>query len=124
MDYTATATRRRRVDERWLLQHLGAMCTHMRQGLEPGVLRQLQLRDLTEQMQLLAAGQPAGSGAEAGGHLPGRQSGSEAWRAARGETGEHIDWIADDQLTGSCLLNSEMPSWCTSLCAPHLVDVL
>lgn len=85
VDWPAAQLRRRRVREMWLAQHLGAMRAQLRQGLTAEKGQALQLRDLEEQLQLLRAGE--GASAADVESLPGRQSGAEAWRTARGETG-------------------------------------
>jgi hypothetical protein len=61
------------------------------QGISPAIrlhVIQVALRDAAEALQLMSLEQDgAGAAQAAAAGLPGRQSGAEAWRSARGETG-------------------------------------
>lgn len=89
VDWSTTSPTRKRVDEHWLLQLMTSATQRLRAGLPREVIQQLTVRDLAEQMQLMTASNPASATASAAAaELPGRQSGSAAWRSARGETGK------------------------------------
>lgn len=98
VDWSATQRRRQLVSDTWLAQHLGAVRQRLQRGLglDPQQARALQMQELQEQMQLMRCAIPGrdggGGGGGAGEQLPGRQSGSEAWRSARGETGGWGVW--------------------------------
>jgi hypothetical protein len=97
-DFAAVTHRRNKVSEQWLIEQLGVLSRQLRRQLPQQTQRQLLLQDLAEQMELfslgcgLSAPQAAGSGAgmtmQDGAQLPGRQSGAEDWKAARGESGK------------------------------------
>ena len=98
-DFGAIALRRSKVPEAWLIEQLGKLTRHLRRQLAAQEQRQLLLRDLAEQLELFTlgrelaapaevAGTNGGSMVEGGEELPGRQSGAEEWKAARGEAGK------------------------------------
>lgn len=84
------ATRRAGVPEQWLEGVLQQATTRLRLHLAPRQRRALAARDAVELLQLMALdsnAQAAAAAEAAAADLPGRQSGAEAWRVARGETG-------------------------------------
>lgn len=86
VDMADTATRRTECDELWLAGAVCRLTARLRLG-EGGVRRRqaLSARDAEEGLELGRAG--GGNGGGGGQALPGRQTGSLAWRAARGELG-------------------------------------
>lgn len=77
--------RRTRVPEQWLTQTISGLTSQMRAGQDAQARRDLAVRDAAEVLQLMSLEGQAAAAAAA--DLPGRQSGSEAWRLARGEMG-------------------------------------
>lgn len=77
---------RTRVPETWLTQTLAGLNTQLRAGLDDQTERTLAMQDAAEVLELMSLEHQQGDAAVA--DLPGRQSGSEAWRQARGETGD------------------------------------
>jgi peptide-N4-(N-acetyl-beta-glucosaminyl)asparagine amidase len=74
----------------WLGQLLAKLTAARRAGLSTAQRNSLAARDVTEVLQLISLeSDPAAdaAAAAAAAALPGRQSGAEAWRQARGETG-------------------------------------
>lgn len=67
-----------------MTQVLTQATTRLRSHLGPQQRRALAARDVAEMLQLLTLDGAPTAAAE---DLPGRQSGAEAWRQARGETG-------------------------------------
>jgi hypothetical protein len=86
--------RREGVPDHWLVQTLAQATSHLRSHLAQAQHRALAVRDSTEMLQLMSleSGTSAAAAAAAVADLPGRQSGAEAWRQARGETGELGCW--------------------------------
>lgn len=80
------STRRGGVPDQWVMQVLTQATTRLRSSLSLQQRRALAARDVAEMLQLLTLDGAAGAEAAAA-DLPGRQSGAEAWRQARGETG-------------------------------------
>lgn len=72
------------VSEEWLGTAIQQRTVALRASLPAGELPVLLARDLAESMQLAA---PTPSTSPNDEMLPGRQSGSAAWRSARGEMG-------------------------------------
>ena len=89
--FNQLAARRAGVSDQWLAAVLQQLNSKLRSRLGSPQRRALAARDMVECLQLLALGADGASAAQvaaaAAADLPGRQSGAEAWRAARGETG-------------------------------------
>jgi len=86
------STRRAGVPEPWLIQLLQQLNTRMRLHLGQPQRRALAAREAIEALQLMSLqdGPAAAAAVAAVADLPGRQSGAEAWRVARGETGKWL----------------------------------
>jgi peptide-N4-(N-acetyl-beta-glucosaminyl)asparagine amidase len=69
------------VSETWLRQELAQLTNELRSAMLPDEVRQLEAQDELEQAEL---NKPA---IDVGESLPGRSTGSYAWRKARGELG-------------------------------------
>ncbi|GAB4817269.1 hypothetical protein N2152v2_004315 [Parachlorella kessleri] len=82
-DWREMQSQRNSVAEGWLQGYLASVTQQLRAALTPDERQALEERDRLEKAQLEQAGQEAPA-AEALA-LPGRTSGSEAWRAGRGE---------------------------------------
>jgi hypothetical protein len=85
------STRRGGVSDQWLAEELAQASTRLRSRLGQPQRRALAARDVAEMLQLITldnAPTAAASAQAAAADLPGRQSGAEAWRQARGEIGE------------------------------------
>lgn len=84
-------TRRAGVPDQWLVNVLSQATSRLRSHLGQPQRRALAARDAAEMLQLMtlesAPDDAAAAAATAAADLPGRQSGAEAWRQARGETG-------------------------------------
>jgi hypothetical protein len=100
-------TRRAGVSDQWLTHVLTQATTRLRSHLGQPQRRALAVRDVTEMLQLMTLDGGA-TAAAAAADLPGRQSGAEAWRQARGETGEQL---------GTLSLGSQSPQRLFLLCA-------
>lgn len=84
-------TRRGGVSDQWVIEVLSQATTRLRSHLGQPQRRALAARDVAELLQLMtldSAPTAVASAEAAAADLPGRQSGAEAWRQARGETGE------------------------------------
>lgn len=89
-DFADTATRRGECDEGWLASATRGLTSRLRMGEgDARRRRRLEERDAEEQRELQIAGcaSQGGDREEFQQVLPGRQTGSLAWRAARGELG-------------------------------------
>ena len=82
-DMTVVGPRRGEVYEVWLKQTLKSLTDNLRKerGFLPNEIENLELEDAREQAELNADAKDVGES------LPGRRSGSVAWRRARGELG-------------------------------------
>ncbi|XP_061598071.1 peptide-N(4)-(N-acetyl-beta-glucosaminyl)asparagine amidase [Cololabis saira] len=85
-------SRRTRVQESWLLHTINGLNTSRQQSLSPDRKKDLTERLLVELVEFISPKQPKP------GELGGRNSGSLAWRMARGETGA-TDAESDTQAT-------------------------
>uniref|UniRef100_A0A3P8SBX4 Peptide-N(4)-(N-acetyl-beta-glucosaminyl)asparagine amidase n=1 Tax=Amphiprion percula TaxID=161767 RepID=A0A3P8SBX4_AMPPE len=74
-------SRRTRVQEAWLLHTINGLCASRQQSLSPDRKKELTERLLVELVEFISPKKPKP------GELGGRNSGSLAWRVARGETG-------------------------------------
>ncbi|WIA31328.1 hypothetical protein OEZ86_002229 [Tetradesmus obliquus] len=79
-------SRRVQVPEAWLAATLARLSNPLRAALDTSTRREVAMRDAAEALQLMSL-EDGGSTAAAAASLPGRQSGAEAWRSARGEAG-------------------------------------
>lgn len=86
-------TRRAGVSDQWLTHVLTQATTRLRSHLGQPQRRALAVRDVTEMLQLMTMDGGA-TAAAAAADLPSRQSGAEAWRQARGETGEQLGTLS------------------------------
>lgn len=73
----------------WLTATLTRLSSPLRSGLDANMRRELGLRDAAEALHLMSLEDGAATTTSIA-NLPGRQSGTEAWRNARGEAGEAI----------------------------------
>ncbi|CEG02117.1 Rad4/PNGase transglutaminase-like fold [Ostreococcus tauri] len=69
------------VYEPWLRKRLAELTSELRSAMLPSEIKELEVQDVVERAEL---GRPA---VDVGESLPGRQTGSLAWRRARGELG-------------------------------------
>uniref|UniRef100_A0AAQ5XR11 Peptide-N(4)-(N-acetyl-beta-glucosaminyl)asparagine amidase n=1 Tax=Amphiprion ocellaris TaxID=80972 RepID=A0AAQ5XR11_AMPOC len=83
-------SRRTRVQEAWLLHTINGLCASRQQSLSPDRKKELTERLLVELVEFISPKKPKP------GELGGRNSGSLAWRVARGETGGNLDNCKDD----------------------------
>lgn len=109
-------SRRSGVPDQWLTQVLTEATTRLRSHLGQPQRRALAARDVAEMLQLMtleSAPIAAAAAQAAAADLPGRQSGAEAWRQARGETREHdSQWL----VLHICLVAELLPVHRRELC--------
>ncbi|GFH09815.1 N-glycanase 1, partial [Haematococcus lacustris] len=86
------SARRTRFDDAWLHSTLRSSTLRLRAGAAPSTRAELRRRDIAEQLEFaLQLALPPGLLGEGALNLPGRTTGSLAWRTARGETGSQAD---------------------------------
>jgi len=86
-DYAQCLGRRTECDEGWLAATLGALTARLRAGRDGDEVTQLSARDAIDADELSRAGAHVPPADVPFDDLPGRTTGSVAWRAARGELG-------------------------------------
>ncbi|KAF6256382.1 hypothetical protein COO60DRAFT_115705 [Scenedesmus sp. NREL 46B-D3] len=82
---------RSQVPEAWLAATLARLNSPLRAAMDTNARREAALREAAEALQLMSfEDDGSGAAAVAAANLPARQSGAQAWRSARGETGGEV----------------------------------
>lgn len=99
-DYARCLGRRTECHEEWLAATLGALTAKLRAGMDGDEVARLATRDAADADELSRAGTHVPPADVPFDDLPGRTTGSIAWRAARGELGRGKGATPDDEPNG------------------------
>ncbi|KAF5839392.1 hypothetical protein DUNSADRAFT_963 [Dunaliella salina] len=109
----AVVSQRRAVPDSWLKDRAQAVTQQLRASLPSGILQALELRDVSEQLELLGRAteqSPLNPEEAAAQGLKGRQTGDDEWRKARGEDGGACGTQGGESATTECSSRSSAPA--------------